>query len=100
MTEVFIKLLRKWRDKMIAKVSITDLVKAIRMASEDGVKTVEVDMDDLLIMCEHLDDIQADSDYFENEVLILQNKLRLANISLAKAELKAIEKPIKLDAYA
>ena len=85
---------------MIAENSITDLVKAIRMASKDGVKTVEVDMDDLLIMCEHLDDIQADSDYFENEVSILQNKLRLANISLAKAELKAIEKPIKLDAYA
>ena len=84
---------------MIAKDSIEDLIKAIRLAGEDGLESVEVSMDDLLIMAEHIEDLQADCNFYEERCLTLQEKNKMLNISLARCELETLNKAVRLDYY-
>jgi len=75
------------------------LFKAIDLASDDNLETVEITMHDLLILKEHIQDIDYELGEIEKDNLLLRDKLRLTNISLAKSELSHLDRPIKLDYY-
>ena len=75
------------------------LFKAINLASDDNLETVEITMQDLLMLKEHIQDIDYELGEAEKDNLILRDKLRLTNISLAKSELSHLDRPIKLDYY-
>jgi len=76
------------------------LLKAIDLAAADGLKTVEITMYDLLMLKEHIQNLDYELGEIKNDNLLLRYKLRLANISLAKSELSHLKRPIKLDYYA
>ena len=86
--------------KNLTEDSLDLLFKAIDLASDDNLETVEIAMHDLLILKEHIQDIDYELGEIEKDNLILRYRLRLTNISLAKSELSRLGRPIKLDYYA
>ena len=76
------------------------LFKAIDLASDDNLETVEITMHDLSLLKEHIQDIDYELGLAENDNLILREKIKMLNISLAKSELTHLDRPIKLDYYA
>ena len=76
------------------------LFKAIDLASNDNLETVEITMHDLLILKEHIQDLDYELGLAEKSNLILAEKIKMLNISLAKSELTHLDRPIKLDYYA
>ena len=75
------------------------LLKAIDLAAADGLKTVEITMYDLLMLKEHIQNLDYELGEIEKDNLILIEKIKMLNISLAKSELTHLDKPIKLDYY-
>lgn len=71
------------------KTRLDNLLKAINLADYDGVKTVDVDMPDLLLMRSVILDQQRALEKAAKEIHILE----------AKVALKALDKPMRLDLY-
>lgn len=71
------------------KTRLDNLLKAINLADYDGVKTVDVDMPDLLLMRSVILDQQRALEKAVKEIHILE----------AKVALKALDKPMRLDLY-
>lgn len=71
------------------KTRLDNLLKAINLADYDGVKTVDVDMPDLLLMRSVILDQQKALEKAAKEIRILE----------AKVVLKALDKPVRLDLY-
>jgi len=71
------------------KTRLDNLLKAINLADYDGVKTVDVDMPDLLLMRSIILDQQRALAKAAKEIHILE----------AKVVLKALDKPVRLDLY-
>ena len=86
--------------KNLTEDSLDLLFKAIDLASDDNLETVEIAMHDLLILKEHIQDIDYELGEAEKDNLILRDKLRFTQISLAKSEPSHLDRPIKLDYYA
>jgi hypothetical protein len=65
------------------------ILKAINLANYDNLKTVEVNMSDLLLLKDTIESLQ------------LQNKILKADVHIAnaKAYLKVIESPVRLRLY-
>lgn len=78
--------------KFIAENSLEILIKAIKLAGADRIDSIEVSMRDLIIMVEHIEDLEADVE------ALIDSKHKLS-ISLANSELRSLERPIKLDIY-
>jgi hypothetical protein len=71
------------------KTRLDNLLKAINLADYNGVKTVDVDMPDLLLMRSIILDQQKALEKVAKEIHILE----------AKVVLKALDKPVRLDLY-
>ena len=71
------------------KTRLDNLLKAINLADYDGVKTVDVDMPDLLLMRSVILDQQRALEKAAKEIRILE----------AKVLIKALDKPVRLDLY-
>mgnify|MGYP000462200937 CR=1 FL=1 len=71
------------------KTRLDNLLKAINLADYDGVKTVDVDMPDLLLMRSVILDQQRALEKAAKEIHILE----------AKVLIKALDKPVRLDLY-
>lgn len=71
------------------KTRLDNLLKAINLADYDGVKTVDADMPDLLLMRSVILDQQKALEKAAKEIRILE----------AKVLIKALEKRVKLDLY-
>ncbi len=71
------------------KTRLDNLLKAINLADYDGVKTVDVDMPDLLLMRSVILDQQKALEKAAKEIRILE----------AKVLIKALDKPVRLDLY-
>lgn len=71
------------------KTRIDNLLKAINLADYNGVKTVDVDMTDLLLMRSVILDQQRALEKVAKEIHILE----------AKVVLKSLDKPVRLDLY-
>lgn len=71
------------------KTRLDNLLKAINLADYDGVKTVDVDMPDLLLMRSVILDQQRALEKVAKEIHILE----------AKVLIKALDKPVRLDLY-
>lgn len=68
---------------------LNTILKAINLAHFDNLKTVIVDMDDLLFLRETVKSQSAAIKRMQKEIYILQ----------VKVELQKVEKPINLDSY-
>ena len=64
-------------------MKIEKLISAIKKANEKDVGDVNIKVFDLMTLV--------------NEIEMSRDKVRRLNISLVKSELKAIEKPLKID---
>ena len=71
------------------KTRLDNLLKAINLADYNGVKTVDVDMTDLLLMRSVILDQQRALEKVAKEIHILE----------AKVLIKALDKPVRLDLY-
>ena len=71
-------------------MKLETLLKAINMADMEGVKTLSVDIQDLILLRDTIKILQLDKQDLKREVCILD----------AKLSLKALETPIKLNCYA
>ena len=71
------------------KTRLDNLLKAINLADYNGVKTVDVDMPDLLLMRSVILDQQRALEKVAKEIHILE----------AKVLIKALDKPVRLDLY-
>lgn len=71
-------------------MQLETLLKAINMADMEGVKTLSVDIQDLIRLRDTIKILQLDKQDLKREVSILD----------AKLSLKALETPIKLNCYA
>ena len=71
------------------KTRLDNLFKAINLADYNGVKTVDVDMPDLLLMRSVILDQQKALEKVAKEIHILE----------AKVLIKALDKPVRLDLY-
>jgi hypothetical protein len=71
------------------KTRLDNLLKAINLADYDGVKTVDVDMPDLLLMRSVILDQQRALEKAAKEIHILE----------AKVLIKVLDKPVRLDLY-
>jgi len=71
------------------KTRLDNLLKAINLADYNGVKTVDVDMPDLLLMRSVILDQQRALEKAAKEIHILE----------AKVLVKALDKPVRLDLY-
>ena len=71
------------------KTRLDNLLKAINLADYNGVKIVDVDMQDLLLMRAVILDQQKALEKVAKEIHILE----------AKAVLKALDRPVRLDLY-
>jgi len=71
------------------KTRLDNLLKAINLADYNGVKTVDVDMPDLLLMRSVILDQQKALEKVAKEIHILE----------AKVLIKALDKPVRLDLY-
>ncbi len=71
------------------KTRLDNLLKAINLADYNGVKTVDVDMPDLLLMRSVILDQQKALEKVAKEIHILE----------AKVIIKALDKPVRLDLY-
>lgn len=66
-------------------IELNEVIRAVNRANEDGVTILEVDIVDIIKLIDCIGD--------------LKQKLRYANISLAKCELESLNKAVKLDCY-
>ena len=66
------------------------IIKAINMANYDNIKTVEVDIEDLLLLKDVIESLQKQNNILKNDV----------NIANAKLALRVFDTPISLRAYA
>lgn len=71
------------------KTRLDNLLKAINLADYDGVKTVDVDMPDLLLMRSVILDQQKALEKAAKEIRILE----------AKVLIKVLDRPVRLDLY-
>ena len=71
-------------------MQLETLLKAINMADMEGVKTLSVDIQNLIRLRDTIKILQLDKQDLKREVSILD----------AKLSLKALETPIKLNCYA
>ena len=85
--------------KNLTEDSLDLLFKAIDLASDDNLETVEITMHDLLILKEHIQDIDYKLGEIEKDNLLLRYKIKMLNISLGKSEISHLDRPIKLDYY-
>ena len=74
------------------KKDIDVICQAIRLADLDGLKSLEIGMEDLRVMMSYMSSLEDDLESFEY-------KVRMINLSLAKSELRSIEKCATLDMY-
>ena len=86
--------------KNLTEDSLDLLFKAIDLASDDNLETVEIAMHDLLILKEHIQDLDFELGLAKKSNLILAEQIKVLNISLSKSELSHLDRPIKLDYYA
>ena len=68
-----------------------NLIKAVRLANLDGLKSIEISMKDLVSLVNKIQD--------DTRVKRLEKEVNRLNISLAKSELKHLDRPISLDFY-
>ena len=71
-------------------MQLETLLKAINMADMEGVKTLSVDIQDLILLRDTIKILQLDKQDLKREACILD----------AKLSLRALETPIKLNCYA
>ena len=84
-------------NKFIAENSLSDLMVAIRNKRENKIEEVTVNVSDLAILQDMIEDSEMELEGREIRILMLEGKLRTTLISLAKSELKALDKPMSLD---
>ena len=85
--------------KFLANDELAVLLKAIELAGEDEVESVEININDLLIMSEHISELEYETECLQVDINTLESKNRCLNISLAKNQVESLERPVKLDIY-
>ena len=85
--------------KFLANDELAVLLKAIGLAGEDEVESVEININDLLIMSEHITELEQTIDVLEVDLDSLKGKNRCLNISLAKNQVEALDRAVRLDIY-
>lgn len=72
------------------KNKVDNLLKAINLADMDGLKTVQVDTEDLIVLRGHILEQNKQITRLAKDIVILEIKLNMTQV----------EKPINLRAYA
>lgn len=72
------------------KTEVETLLKAINMANMDGLKKVETDVSDLMLLRSVIRDQQA----------ALQKQVKELHVLQARVNMKSMEKPVRLRMYA
>ena len=71
---------------------IKNILKSIKLARLDSIKTVEVDMDDMVTLSRHIAELE--------QAVKEQKKLLVAkDTAMVQLQLRELDRPIRLDVY-